>query len=172
MSSTQSLVLFSINLHSLVISSILMALNIIRYMRAKLLQSCLTLCDPWTIAHQPPLSIGFSSKNTGVGCHILLQRLFPNQELKPHLLCIPSFTTPAQRMARMVESEDSELTFSHRHTKITTNYKETQLFVKTATQWTWICTNFGQQWRTEEPGMLQSCRIQFTEQQQSNCKWE
>ena len=27
----------------------------------------------WTVAHQAPLSVGFSSKNTGVGCHFLLQ---------------------------------------------------------------------------------------------------
>ena len=25
-------------------------------------QSCLTLCDPWTIAHQVPLTLGFSRK--------------------------------------------------------------------------------------------------------------
>ena len=36
-------------------------------------QSRLTLCDPWTIVHQPPLSMEFfSGKNTGVGCHFLL----------------------------------------------------------------------------------------------------
>ena len=34
---------------------------------AKSLQSCPTLCD------QAPPSLGFSSKNTGVGCHFLLQ---------------------------------------------------------------------------------------------------
>ena len=28
----------------------------------------------WTIAHQAPLSMGFSGKNMGVGCHALLQR--------------------------------------------------------------------------------------------------
>ena len=28
---------------------------------------------PETAAHQAPLSLGFSSKNTGVGCHLLLQ---------------------------------------------------------------------------------------------------
>ena len=39
-------------------------------------QSCLTLCNPWTVA---PLSMGFSSKNTGVGCHFLLQGIFPTQ---------------------------------------------------------------------------------------------
>ena len=27
----------------------------------------------WTVAYQVPLSMGFSRKNIGVGCHILLQ---------------------------------------------------------------------------------------------------
>ena len=32
------------------------------------------LCaTPKTAAHQAPLSLGFSGKNTGVGCHFLLQ---------------------------------------------------------------------------------------------------
>ena len=30
----------------------------------------------------------FSSKNTGVGCHFLLQRLFPSQGWNPCLLCL------------------------------------------------------------------------------------
>ena len=30
----------------------------------------------WTVACQAPLSMGFSRKNTGVGCHFLLQRIF------------------------------------------------------------------------------------------------
>ena len=41
---------------------------------AKLLQSCLTLCDP--VDSSPPGSAVpgiFPSKNTGVGCHFLLQ---------------------------------------------------------------------------------------------------
>ena len=37
----------------------------------------------WTIAHQAPLSMGFSSKNTGVGCHSLLQSIFPTQGTEP-----------------------------------------------------------------------------------------
>ena len=28
---------------------------------------------PWAVARQAPLSMGFSGKNTGVGCHFLLQ---------------------------------------------------------------------------------------------------
>ena len=33
----------------------------------------------WTVACQPPLCMGFSSKNTGVGCRALLQGIFPIQ---------------------------------------------------------------------------------------------
>ena len=32
---------------------------------------------PWTVAHQASLSTGFPSKNTRVGCHFLLQGIFP-----------------------------------------------------------------------------------------------
>ena len=45
-------------------------------------QSCLTLCDPMD-CRLP----GFSGKNTGVGCHFLLQEIFPTQGLNlglPH----------------------------------------------------------------------------------------
>ena len=33
----------------------------------------------WTVAHQALLSMGFSGKNAGVGCHALLQEIFPTQ---------------------------------------------------------------------------------------------
>ena len=49
-------------------------------------QSCLTLCDP--MEHSPPGSSvhGVSpGKNTGVGCHALLQGIFPTQGLNPDL---------------------------------------------------------------------------------------
>ena len=40
-------------------------------------QSCPTLCDPMdSRLHRAPLSMGFSSKSTGVGCHFLLQGIF------------------------------------------------------------------------------------------------
>ena len=41
---------------------------------------------PWTVAHQAPSSMGFSSKSTGVGCHFLLQGIFPTQGSNPGLL--------------------------------------------------------------------------------------
>ena len=39
--------------------------------------SCVQLFSaPWTVAYQAPLSMGFSGKNTGVGCHFLLCGIF------------------------------------------------------------------------------------------------
>ena len=43
----------------------------------------------WTVAHQAPLSMGFSRQETGEGCHALLQGIFLIQRSKPcflHLL--------------------------------------------------------------------------------------
>ena len=57
--------------------------------RAKSLQSCLTLRDP--MDYSPPGSsvTGDSpGKNTGVGCHVLLQGIFPTQGSNPGLLCL------------------------------------------------------------------------------------
>ena len=54
-------------------------------MCAKLLQSCLTLCDP--IDRSAPRLLcpwDSSSKNTGVICCALLQRIFPGIKLMPH----------------------------------------------------------------------------------------
>ena len=40
----------------------------------------------WTVACPAPLSMDSPGKNTGVGCHCLLQRIFPTQRLNPYLL--------------------------------------------------------------------------------------
>ena len=56
-------------------------------MRGKSLHLCLTLCDP--VDHSPPGSsvLGDSpGKNTGVGCHALLQGNLPNPGIKPAFL--------------------------------------------------------------------------------------
>ena len=42
--------------------------------------------SPLTVARQAPLCLGFSSKNTGVGCHAFLQGIFPTQGSNPRLL--------------------------------------------------------------------------------------
>ena len=42
--------------------------------------SCVRLSATlWTILHWAPLSMGFSKQNTGVGCHFLLQGIFPTE---------------------------------------------------------------------------------------------
>ena len=58
---------------------------------SKVIQICVCVCQslsrvqlfaaPWTLAHEAPLSMGFSGVNTGVGCHSLLQGIFPTQGL-------------------------------------------------------------------------------------------
>ena len=54
---------------------------------AKLLQSCPTLCNPMDCSPSGSSVHGISpGKNTGVGCHFLLQGIFPTQELNLHLL--------------------------------------------------------------------------------------
>ena len=49
-------------------------------------QSCPTLCNPWTVARQAPLSMGFSSQEYWSGCHFILQGIFQTQGSNPHLL--------------------------------------------------------------------------------------
>ena len=44
-------------------------------------QLCPTLCDPGGLLHQ----WDFPGKSSGVGCHFLLQKIFPTQGLNPGL---------------------------------------------------------------------------------------
>ena len=48
-------------------------------------QSCLTLGDPMDCSPQAPLSMGFSRQGDWVGCHALLQGIFPTQGWNPCL---------------------------------------------------------------------------------------
>ena len=50
-------------------------------------QSCLTLCDPMGyIAHQAPLSVGFSRQEYWSGLPFPSSGIFPTQGLNPGLL--------------------------------------------------------------------------------------
>ena len=63
-----------------------------------LLQVCVLSCFScvqlfvtlWTVACQPPLSMGFSRKNTGVGCCALLQGGLPDPGTEPASLEYPA----------------------------------------------------------------------------------
>ena len=57
-----------------------MCVSVCVYVLCLVIQSCLTLCDPKN-CNQPGSSIPGDSpgKNTGVGCYVLLQGIFPIQ---------------------------------------------------------------------------------------------
>ena len=59
----------------------------IMVMECLVAQLCLTLCDPMDCS-PPGFSVrgDFPGKNTGVGCHALLQGIFQTQGLNPCLL--------------------------------------------------------------------------------------
>ena len=57
-------------------------------MHTQLLQSCPILCDPWTVAHRLLCPWDSPCKNTGVGCHALLQQVLLTQGSNPCLLCL------------------------------------------------------------------------------------
>ena len=40
----------------------------------------------WSVAHQAPIFMGFPRQEYGVGCHFLLQGIFPAQGLNPCFL--------------------------------------------------------------------------------------
>ena len=73
-------------------------------LHAKLLQLCLTLCDPMN--HSPAESTVqgiLPGKNTGVGCHTLLQRIFTIQGSNPHLLWLlhgPALSLPLEPLGK------------------------------------------------------------------------
>ena len=46
-------------------------------------QWCLTLCDPWTVAHQPPLSMEFSRQEYWSGLLFPPPRDLPEPGFKP-----------------------------------------------------------------------------------------
>ena len=49
-------------------------------------QSCPAVCYPMDYSPPAPLSMTIPGKSTRVGCHFLLQGIFPTHELSPHLL--------------------------------------------------------------------------------------
>ena len=55
-------------------------------MSAKLLHSCPTFCDPGLESTRLCCPWDSLGKNTGMGCHFLLQWIFPTQGSNPYLL--------------------------------------------------------------------------------------
>ena len=68
-------------------TSLILLLLLRRFSRVRL------YATPQTAAHQAPLSLGFSSKNTGVGCHFLLQCMKVKSESEVTQSC-PTLSDP------------------------------------------------------------------------------
>ena len=56
----------------------------------------------WAIARRLLCPWDFPGKNTGVGCHALLQGIFLTQGLNPHLLCILNWQVGSLPLARLL----------------------------------------------------------------------
>ena len=83
-------------------------------MHAKSLQSCLTLCNPWTIAHQAPLSMGFSRQEYWSGLPRPPPGDLPNPDIEPESLTCPALAgslplAPSGRDTYSVESLEGEI---------------------------------------------------------------
>ena len=68
--------IFGINVYTLIVA-LVQSLSCVQLLRPHG-QEPARLFYPWD----------FPGKNTGVGCHFLLQGIFPTQELNPYLLCL------------------------------------------------------------------------------------
>ena len=74
-------------------------------MCAKLLQSCLTLCDPVDrhIAHQAPLSMGFHRKEDWSGLPFPSPRDLPNPGIKPVSPALQADSLPSEPPGKLFE---------------------------------------------------------------------
>ena len=69
-------------------ASMMMRVCVLSHSEVKSLSRVQLFVTPWTVAFQAPLSMGFSRQQTGMGCHFLLQGIFPTQGSNPCLLCL------------------------------------------------------------------------------------
>ena len=90
--------IFSVPFQHSVITELNICLYCFLYLMGSLLwlfaQLCLTLCNPM-VCSPPGSSVHRDSqgKNTGEGCHVLLQGIFPTQGLNPGLSIVGRFFT-------------------------------------------------------------------------------
>ena len=55
---------------------------------------CLTLCDPWTVAHQAPLSMDFSRQDYWSGLPFPSTGDLPNPRIEPRSLALQEDSLP------------------------------------------------------------------------------
>ena len=86
-------------------------------------QSCRTLCDPMDYSPSGSSVHETSQASTGVGCHFLLQGVFPTQGLNPSLLQVSRIVRgifTAEPPGKPAEQLHSKNVFHVKHTTTTT----------------------------------------------------
>ena len=87
----------------------------------EMVHACMLGCvqlfvTPWTVACQAPLSMNSPGKDTGVGCHFLLQGIFLTQASNLRLLCLlhwQAYSLPLSHLGSPDKKwEDSKSSFS------------------------------------------------------------
>ena len=73
----------------------------------QLLSHVQLFATPWTVAHQAPLSMGFSRQNIRVGCHSLLQGIFPIQGSNLSLLYYRRILYPSEWTSEQLSTTKS-----------------------------------------------------------------
>ena len=56
---------------------------------------------PWIVAHQAPLLMEFSSKNTGMGCHSLPQGILPDPGIEPRSPTMQADSLPSEPQGKL-----------------------------------------------------------------------
>ena len=67
-------------------------------------QSCLTLCDPWTIAHQAPLSMEFSRQEYRSGLPLSSPGELPDPGIEPVSPAFQADSLPSEPPEKPMES--------------------------------------------------------------------
>ena len=82
----------------------------------------------------------------------ILKEINPEYSLKGLLLKLQYF----DHLMRTVDSLEKTLMLGKTEGKRRTGQQKMRWWMASPTQWTWIWANSGRQWKTEEPGVLQS----------------
>ena len=63
-------------------------------------QSCLTLCNPWTVAHQAPVSMEFSRQEYWSGLPFASPGDLPNPGIEPRSPALQAGSSPFELLGR------------------------------------------------------------------------
>ena len=95
-------------------------------MENEVAQSCPIVCDPMDCTARLLCPWDFPGKNTGVGCHFLLQGIFPTKGLNLDLLhcrqtlcCLSHWNYQTENLKQLCDVQGQEMDFSTQNTEYT-----------------------------------------------------